>query len=939
LAQVLGSEASHRHLGCVVCFEDVPQSWWGPGTAIRDVKAGAVDIRRLLVRAMGTSANRDRPVQQEAPTNESSSRQFEAASASGASDVSVVRFGDASVKAMGLRGRRFVLSSSQDVARARAGGGCSICTFDLAQGEHVIELHCQHLFHSECLETWLLKQPTCPLCRCEALDVGLVVDRLVAEMHEIGGGGRHHHDLLPVLEQLGSLARDSRFVHICAQSCGCLAQVAEAHPCPMVRGLVLDLFLVFSQKEELHLPINEARGALFPVLEKTLQHERPPLRAVSCGIIWNLAIPSSRAQSDDNLKRFMAPVAKMIEDEDPVVAHRAARALWFLVQAPDRVQLLMRSDLLTPLLRRVSQLDTTNEDLAFLLQTLTHCMEQEVIDEAVSIHLHSHLFKYLPIWLTGHSAVRMQALHSALILSRFQSEEQMPAWHALYEDCGALGLLLNGRPPEGDETFDITEARAHVIGITWNLALNKDWRRPLADWTLAALLRVVEEGETLDSVSRERLMTALWLLSKDAHVASCSRWMEAVDAICGQVELLEGTVQIHGLELLDNLREAQGGPIASKMMPWLWHLITGDLSDAPMPLAPLFSLFLGLSTLSATKEWLWQCEGAPKSLATALGSLGGSAMRSARDGKEQLVGVIWNLSMDEVPGHREALGSAILPLAPDLLGDASFVVVSRTCTALFHLTKSPQNAALLRSAGTASKPLEDPLVKLFVKVDDEDLRLQAGSVLFALCSQSDELGIDAFNCRVSSRMLHELASTRFFDSTDSDDISEKGSCPSLRVVGVALRLLVLFSASARVCADLMSWRPTHYIVRFIDPRMVSTYEREARAHAIGIMWNLAVTDHGAYCRQVADLALVPLLTLALAEKHEGGGFLDTTTRNRLTMALFFLSRSEEVAKLAPWAQAAEALHWMANMSEGEMLVYSVEIIANLRKHAVQCSAW
>lgn len=46
--------------------------------------------------------------------------------------------------------------------------GCSICTEDFAQGEHVRVLPCNHKFHPACVDPWLLDvSGTCPLCRVD----------------------------------------------------------------------------------------------------------------------------------------------------------------------------------------------------------------------------------------------------------------------------------------------------------------------------------------------------------------------------------------------------------------------------------------------------------------------------------------------------------------------------------------------------------------------------------------------------------------------------------------------------------------------------------------------------------------------------------------------------------------------------------------------------
>ena len=46
------------------------------------------------------------------------------------------------------------------------GNECVICHEWISLGEIVRELPvCNHLFHKECIDNWLVQSPTCPLCR------------------------------------------------------------------------------------------------------------------------------------------------------------------------------------------------------------------------------------------------------------------------------------------------------------------------------------------------------------------------------------------------------------------------------------------------------------------------------------------------------------------------------------------------------------------------------------------------------------------------------------------------------------------------------------------------------------------------------------------------------------------------------------------------------
>lgn len=51
-------------------------------------------------------------------------------------------------------------------------GSCSICMEDLAEGDRCRALRgCDHLFHANCVEPWLLAHGTCPMCRAAVVQV------------------------------------------------------------------------------------------------------------------------------------------------------------------------------------------------------------------------------------------------------------------------------------------------------------------------------------------------------------------------------------------------------------------------------------------------------------------------------------------------------------------------------------------------------------------------------------------------------------------------------------------------------------------------------------------------------------------------------------------------------------------------------------------------
>lgn len=59
-------------------------------------------------------------------------------------------------------------STDDPVANADNGLACSVCTDDFTKGQDVRVLPCNHKFHPECIDPWLLNvSGTCPLCRVD----------------------------------------------------------------------------------------------------------------------------------------------------------------------------------------------------------------------------------------------------------------------------------------------------------------------------------------------------------------------------------------------------------------------------------------------------------------------------------------------------------------------------------------------------------------------------------------------------------------------------------------------------------------------------------------------------------------------------------------------------------------------------------------------------
>ncbi|GFP92819.1 E3 ubiquitin ligase big brother [Phtheirospermum japonicum] len=50
---------------------------------------------------------------------------------------------------------------------------CVICQVEYEQGEQLVTLHCDHLYHEDCIAKWLLIKKICPICNNEVSCLGL----------------------------------------------------------------------------------------------------------------------------------------------------------------------------------------------------------------------------------------------------------------------------------------------------------------------------------------------------------------------------------------------------------------------------------------------------------------------------------------------------------------------------------------------------------------------------------------------------------------------------------------------------------------------------------------------------------------------------------------------------------------------------------------------
>ena len=60
-----------------------------------------------------------------------------------------------------------VVITKEDLDVETTNGECAICLTDQKIGQLATRMPCGHLFCNECLQGWLVKSNTCPVCRYE----------------------------------------------------------------------------------------------------------------------------------------------------------------------------------------------------------------------------------------------------------------------------------------------------------------------------------------------------------------------------------------------------------------------------------------------------------------------------------------------------------------------------------------------------------------------------------------------------------------------------------------------------------------------------------------------------------------------------------------------------------------------------------------------------
>jgi len=59
--------------------------------------------------------------------------------------------------------------SYEELLKDNNDNNCTICLEEFNNDEEIIKLKCNHLFHSKCIDDWIKKNQSCPLCRLNLL--------------------------------------------------------------------------------------------------------------------------------------------------------------------------------------------------------------------------------------------------------------------------------------------------------------------------------------------------------------------------------------------------------------------------------------------------------------------------------------------------------------------------------------------------------------------------------------------------------------------------------------------------------------------------------------------------------------------------------------------------------------------------------------------------
>ena len=87
---------------------------------------------------------------------------------------------------------------------------CTICFVLLQEGDRIGDLSCGHVFHVQCLKTWLPRRNTCPLC--QAPNIATLTTAPVRSRRRRGRGGRDSTTATTAMTEQGSSSTSSSLI-------------------------------------------------------------------------------------------------------------------------------------------------------------------------------------------------------------------------------------------------------------------------------------------------------------------------------------------------------------------------------------------------------------------------------------------------------------------------------------------------------------------------------------------------------------------------------------------------------------------------------------------------------------------------------------------------------------------------------------------------------
>ncbi|TKY67140.1 RING-H2 finger protein ATL57 [Spatholobus suberectus] len=92
-------------------------------------------------------------------------------------------------------------AKSLPVVSHRGEAECAICLEEFRDGDAAKVIpHCKHVFHPQCIDTWLDRHVTCPVCRCSELCGAAEEGEESGEVGSVSVRGEEEEEVVPNLD-------------------------------------------------------------------------------------------------------------------------------------------------------------------------------------------------------------------------------------------------------------------------------------------------------------------------------------------------------------------------------------------------------------------------------------------------------------------------------------------------------------------------------------------------------------------------------------------------------------------------------------------------------------------------------------------------------------------------------------------------------------------